>query len=159
MKQAPCPVRLNFSIHAAAHRNAWQIPTDKIREVIGSGGRSSRENREVSGAQGEYHDDGYQSRSPRPTWGEAIRKPMTMIWSIVAEGRKKGKGANKGTVVKLVDFGAFVNFSGSVTVWCHVSQKSRTAAEPSVGCAQGKVRKSWGSNCWLLTIAARSVWR
>ena len=94
------------------------IPTDKIREVIGSGGKVIREIVEVSGAKVDINDDGViKIASPN---GEAIQKAYDMIYSIVAEP-EEGK-VYKGTVVKLVDFGAFVNFFGKRDGLVHVSQ-------------------------------------
>jgi polyribonucleotide nucleotidyltransferase len=101
-----------------------QIPTDKIREVIGSGGKVIREIVEVSGAKVDINDDGIiKIASPN---GEAIQKAYDMIHSIVAEP-EEGK-IYKGKVVKIVDFGAFVNFFGKRDGLVHVSARSRTAA-------------------------------
>ncbi|MBL9054359.1 MAG: polyribonucleotide nucleotidyltransferase, partial [Tabrizicola sp.] len=85
-----------------------QIPTDKIREVIGSGGKVIREIVEVSGAKVDINDDGVIKIASNDQ--KAIKKAYDMIWSIVAEP-EDGK-IYTGKVVKLVDFGAFVNFFG-----------------------------------------------
>jgi polyribonucleotide nucleotidyltransferase len=63
-----------FSIHAP-RIETMQIPTDKIREVIGSGGKVIREIVETSGAKVDINDDGI-IKIARPN-GEAIKKPMT----------------------------------------------------------------------------------
>ncbi|MEX5728121.1 polyribonucleotide nucleotidyltransferase [Rhodovulum iodosum] len=106
-----------FSVHAP-RIETMQIPTDKIREVIGSGGKVIREIVEVSGAKVDINDDGViKIASPN---GEAIQKAYDMIYSIVAEP-EEGK-IYKGTVVKIVDFGAFVNFFGKRDGLVHVSQ-------------------------------------
>ncbi|MBP1806549.1 polyribonucleotide nucleotidyltransferase [Rubellimicrobium aerolatum] len=94
------------------------IPTDKIREVIGSGGKVIREIVEVSGAKVDISDDGTIKIASAN--GEAIKKAYDMIWSIVAE--PEVNGVYKGTVVKIVDFGAFVNFFGKRDGLVHVSQ-------------------------------------
>ena len=116
-----------FSIHAP-RIETMQIPTDKIREVIGSGGKVIREIVEVSGAKVDINDDGViKIASPN---GEAIQKAYDMIWSIVAEP-EVGQVYN-GKVVKIVDFGAFVNFFGKRDGLVHVSQiENRRLNHPS----------------------------
>ncbi|WP_022703302.1 polyribonucleotide nucleotidyltransferase [Pseudorhodobacter ferrugineus] len=94
------------------------VPTDKIREVIGSGGKVIREIVEVSGAKVDINDDGVIKIASNNA--EAIKKAYDMIWSIVAEP-EEGK-VYTGKVVKLVDFGAFVNFFGKRDGLVHVSQ-------------------------------------
>ncbi|KZY47147.1 polyribonucleotide nucleotidyltransferase, partial [Roseovarius sp. HI0049] len=72
----------DFSIHAP-RIETMHIPTDKIREVIGSGGKVIREIVEVSGAKVDINDEGViKIASPN---GEAIQKAYDMIHSIVAE--------------------------------------------------------------------------
>jgi polyribonucleotide nucleotidyltransferase len=95
-----------------------QIPTDKIREVIGSGGKVIREIVEVSGAKVDINDDGVIKIASNDQ--KAIKKAYEMIWSIVAEP-EEGQ-VYTGKVVKLVDFGAFVNFFGKRDGLVHVSQ-------------------------------------
>ncbi|MDF1873980.1 S1 RNA-binding domain-containing protein, partial [Vannielia sp.] len=93
-------------------------PTDKIREVIGSGGKVIREIVEVSGAKVDINDEGIiKIASPN---SECIEKARDMIHGIVAEP-EEGKIYN-GKVVKIVDFGAFVNFFGKRDGLVHVSQ-------------------------------------
>lgn len=116
-----------FSVHAP-RIETMQIPTDKIREVIGSGGKVIREIVEVSGAKVDINDDGIiKIASPD---GECIKKAYDMIHSIVAEPEE---GAiYKGKVVKIVDFGAFVNFFGKRDGLVHVSQiENRRLNHPS----------------------------
>ena len=116
-----------FSEHAP-RIETMQVPTDKIREVIGSGGKVIREIVEVSGAKVDINDDGIiKIASPN---GESIKKAYDMIWSIVAEPEE---GAiYTGTVVKIVDFGAFVNFFGKRDGLVHVSQiENRRLNHPS----------------------------
>jgi polyribonucleotide nucleotidyltransferase len=95
-----------------------QVPTDKIREVIGSGGKVIREIVEVSGAKVDINDDGIIKIASNNA--ESIKKAYDMIWSIVAEP-EEGR-VYTGRVVKLVDFGAFVNFFGKRDGLVHVSQ-------------------------------------
>ncbi|QFU09887.1 Polyribonucleotide nucleotidyltransferase [Rhodobacteraceae bacterium THAF1] len=106
-----------FSEHAP-RIETMQIPTDKIREVIGSGGKVIREIVEVSGAKVDINDDGVIKIASSN--GDQIQKAYDMIYSIVAEP-EEGK-VYKGTVVKIVDFGAFVNFFGKRDGLVHVSQ-------------------------------------
>ena len=117
----------DFSIHAP-RIETMQIPTDKIREVIGSGGKVIREIVEVSGAKVDINDEGIiKIASPN---GEAIKKAYDMIHSIVAEP-EEGQ-VYTGTVVKIVDFGAFVNFFGKRDGLVHVSQiENRRLNHPS----------------------------
>ncbi len=105
-----------------------QIPTDKIREVIGSGGKVIREIVEVSGAKVDINDEGIiKIASPN---GDSIKKAYDMIWSIVAEPEEGA--VYTGTVVKIVDFGAFVNFFGKRDGLVHVSQiENRRLNHPS----------------------------
>ena len=106
-----------FSEHAP-RIETMTVPQDKIREVIGSGGKVIREIVEMSGAKVDINDDGViKIASPN---GEAIQKAYDMIYSIVAEP-EEGK-IYKGKVVKIVDFGAFVNFFGKRDGLVHVSQ-------------------------------------
>jgi polyribonucleotide nucleotidyltransferase len=106
-----------FSVHAPKIET-MQIPVDKIREVIGSGGKVIREIVETSGAKVDINDDGVIKLASNDA--EAIKRAYDMIYSIVAEP-EEGK-IYKGTVVKLVDFGAFVNFFGKRDGLVHVSQ-------------------------------------
>ncbi len=109
--------RSEFSEHAP-RIETMQVPTDKIREVIGSGGKVIREIVEVSGAKVDINDDGIiKIASPN---GDAIKKAYDMIHAIVAEP-EQGK-VYLGKVVKIVDFGAFVNFFGKRDGLVHVSQ-------------------------------------
>ncbi|MCV2863860.1 polyribonucleotide nucleotidyltransferase [Albidovulum sediminicola] len=109
--------RSEFSAHAP-RIETMTIPTDKIREVIGSGGKVIREIVEVSGAKVDINDDGVIKIASANA--DSIKKAYDMIYSIVAEP-EEGK-IYTGKVVKLVDFGAFVNFFGKRDGLVHVSQ-------------------------------------
>lgn len=109
--------RREFSAHAP-RIETMTIPTDKIREVIGSGGKVIREIVETSGAKVDINDDGTIKIASANA--DSIQKAYDMIYSIVAEP-EEGK-VYTGKVVKLVDFGAFVNFFGKRDGLVHVSQ-------------------------------------
>ena len=96
------------------------IPTDKIREVIGSGGKVIREIVEKTGAKVDISDDGTVKVSASD--GAKIEAALTWIKSITQEP-ELGAIYN-GKVVKVVDFGAFVNFFGAKDGLVHVSQIS-----------------------------------
>jgi polyribonucleotide nucleotidyltransferase len=116
-----------FSEHAPKIET-MQVPVDKIREVIGSGGKVIREIVEVSGAKVDINDEGIIKIASSNA--EAIKKAYDMIWSIVAEP-EEGM-VYTGTVVKIVDFGAFVNFFGKKDGLVHVSQiENRRLNHPS----------------------------
>jgi len=117
MAKALAAGRQEFSAHAP-RIETMTIPTDKIREVIGSGGKVIREIVEVSGAKVDINDDGVIKIASANA--DSIKKAYDMIWSIVAEP-EEGK-IYTGKVVKLVDFGAFVNFFGKRDGLVHVSQ-------------------------------------
>ncbi len=105
-----------------------QIPTDKIRDVIGTGGKIIREIVEVSGAKVDINDDGMIKIASSDQG--AIDKARDMIHGIVAE--PEVGMIYTGTVVKLVDFGAFVNFFGKRDGLVHVSQiENRRLNHPS----------------------------
>ncbi len=94
------------------------IPRDKIREVIGTGGKVIREICEVTGAKVDIEDDG--TIKVAAVDGDAGQRAIDWITSIVAEP-EVGK-IYKGKVVKLMDFGAFVNFLGSKDGLVHISE-------------------------------------
>lgn len=112
-----------------------QIPTDKIREVIGSGGKVIREIVELSGAKVDINDEGIIKIASNNA--ESIKKAYDMIWSIVAEP-EIGQ-IYTGKVVKLVDFGAFVNFFGKRDGLVHVSQiASKRLSHPNEALKEGQ---------------------
>ncbi|AUH33561.1 polyribonucleotide nucleotidyltransferase [Paracoccus tegillarcae] len=126
--------RREFSAHAP-RIETMQIPTDKIREVIGSGGKVIREIVEVSGAKVDINDDGIIKIASAN--GDSIKKAYEMIHSIVAEP-EEGQ-IYTGKVVKLVDFGAFVNFFGKRDGLVHVSQiANKRLGHPSEALKEGQ---------------------
>ncbi|MDV3252516.1 polyribonucleotide nucleotidyltransferase [Devosia sp. BK] len=95
-----------------------KIPTDKIREVIGTGGKVIREIVEKTGAKINIEDDGTVKVSSSD--GTQIEAAIKWIKSITDEAEV---GAiYQGTVVKTADFGAFVNFFGAKDGLVHISQ-------------------------------------
>ncbi len=96
----------------------FSIPRDKIREVIGSGGKVIREITETTGAKIDIDDDGTVKVAAVDS--EAARAAIEWIRGIVAEP-ELGAIYN-GKVVKTVDFGAFVNFLGSRDGLVHISE-------------------------------------
>ena len=107
-----------------------KIPTDKIREVIGTGGKVIREIVEKTGAKINIEDDGTVKVASSD--GNSIRAAINWIKSI-ANDPEVGQ-IYDGTVVKVVDFGAFVNFFGAKDGLVHISQlaKGRVAKTSDV---------------------------
>jgi len=108
---------------AAVSRNAPRItiiniPKDNIREVIGSGGKVIREIVEVTGAKIDIEDDG--TVKVAAVDASAAQAAIDWIRNIVAEP-EVGE-IYTGKVVKVVDFGAFVNFLGSRDGLVHISE-------------------------------------
>ena len=94
------------------------IPTDKIREVIGSGGKTIREITEKTQTKVDINDDG-TVRVASPSQ-ENIEAAIKWIKSLTSEP-EVGQ-IYEGTVVKVMEFGAFVNFFGAKDGLVHVSQ-------------------------------------
>ncbi len=95
-----------------------KIPTDKIREVIGSGGKVIREIVEKTKAKINIEDDGTVKIASAD--GESIKAALKWIKGIVAEP-EIGE-IYDGKVVKVMDFGAFVNFFGPKDGLVHISE-------------------------------------
>jgi len=114
------------------------IPTDKIREVIGSGGKVIREIVEKTGAKIDIQDDGTVKVSASD--GSKIKAAIDWIKSIASEPEL---GAiYDGKVVKVVDFGAFVNFFGAKDGLVHISQLSQNkVAKTSDVVTEGQIVK------------------
>jgi polyribonucleotide nucleotidyltransferase len=107
-----------------------KIPTDKIREVIGTGGKVIREIVEKTGAKINIEDDGTVKIASSDA--NSIKAAINWIKSIASE--PEVGHIYDGTVVKVVDFGAFVNFFGSKDGLVHISQlaKGRVAKTSDV---------------------------
>jgi polyribonucleotide nucleotidyltransferase len=99
-----------------------KIPTDKIREVIGTGGKVIREIVEKTGAKINIDDDGTVKIASSD--GAKIKAAVNWIKSIASDP-EIGQ-IYDGTVVKTVEFGAFVNFFGSKDGLVHISQLAKT---------------------------------
>ncbi len=123
-----------FSAYAPRIKSI-SIPVDKIREVIGTGGKVIREIVETSGAKVDVNDDGTIKIASSDS--EAIEKAYSMIHEITAEP-EVGQ-IYPGTVVKVMDFGAFVNFFGKRDGLVHVSQiANRRIGHPSEFLKEGQ---------------------
>jgi polyribonucleotide nucleotidyltransferase len=96
----------------------FKIATDKIREVIGTGGKVIREIVEKTGAKINVEDDGTVKVASAD--GESIRAAVNWIKSIASD--PEVGHIYEGTVVKTMDFGAFVNFFGAKDGLVHISQ-------------------------------------
>ncbi|SDG24624.1 polyribonucleotide nucleotidyltransferase [Pelagibacterium luteolum] len=116
-----------------------KIPTDKIREVIGTGGKVIREIVEKTGAKVNIEDDGTVKISSSD--GKQIDAAIKWIKSITDEP-EVGE-IYQGTVVKTADFGAFVNFFGAKDGLVHISQ----LAEQRVGKTTDVVKE--GDKVWV----------
>ena len=115
------------------------IPTDKIRDVIGTGGKVIREIVEKTGAKINIEDDGtVKIASSNAKEIEAAKK---WIHSLTAE--PEVGVIYEGTVVKTADFGAFVNFFGPKDGLVHISQ----LAQERVGKTTDVVKE--GDKVWV----------
>ncbi|QQS15095.1 MAG: polyribonucleotide nucleotidyltransferase [Rhodospirillales bacterium] len=111
--------RAREGVSANAPRiTTFSIPKDKIREVIGTGGKVIREITEVTGAKIDIEDDGtIKVAAVDETKAKAA---IDWIKGIVAEPEIGAIYAGK--VVKCVEFGAFVNFLGARDGLVHISE-------------------------------------
>ncbi|MFZ5693022.1 MAG: polyribonucleotide nucleotidyltransferase [Pseudomonadota bacterium] len=126
MAKALTAARAELGEHAP-RIETLKIPVDKIREVIGTGGKVIREIVEKTGAKINVEDDGTVKVASAN--GESIRAAIKWIKSIASDP-EVGQ-IYDGTIVKVMDFGAFVNFFGSKDGLVHISQL-----------AQGRVQKT-----------------
>jgi polyribonucleotide nucleotidyltransferase len=131
------------SVSAHAPRiTTMTIPKDKIREVIGTGGKVIREITEVTGAKIDIEDDG--TIKVAAVDSNAGQAAIDWIKSIVAE--PEVGVIYRGKVVTITDFGCFVNFLGQRDGLVHISEL-----------AQDRVEKvsdvvSEGSEVWVKCI-------
>ena len=102
-----------------------KVNPDKIREIIGSGGKNIRNICAVSGAQVNVEDDGTVKVSSDN--GLAIEKALQMINDTIREA-KPGE-VYLGTVKKIVDFGAFVEIFPGTDGMVHISELSESRVE------------------------------
>ncbi len=116
--QGARPRRARGSASNAPRITTINIPKDKIREVIGSGGKVIREICEVTGAKIDIEDDG--TIKVAAVDASAAQAAIDWIRGIVAE--PEVGVIYTGKVVKIMDFGAFVNFLGSRDGLVHISE-------------------------------------
>ncbi len=102
-----------------------KIPVDKIREVIGSGGSVIRDIVATSGAKVDIEDDGTVKIAAAKR--ESIEAALSRIRAITSEP-EVGQ-VYKGKVVKIMEFGAFVNFFGKQDGLVHISQLTQGRPE------------------------------
>ena len=102
-----------------------KIPVDKIREVIGSGGSVIRDIVATSGAKVDIEDDGTVQVAAAKR--EAIEAALARIRAITSE--PEVGTIYKGKVVKIMEFGAFVNFFGKQDGLVHISQLTQGRPE------------------------------
>jgi polyribonucleotide nucleotidyltransferase len=115
-----------------------KIPTDKIRDVIGTGGKVIREIVEKTGAKINIEDDGTVKIASAD--GESIKAALKWIRSLTAEP-EVGE-IYDGKIVKVMDFGAFVNFFGPKDGLVHVSELAQgRVAKPSDVVKEGQAVK------------------
>ena len=117
MAQVMPQTRGNLSEHAPKIETI-QVPMDKIRDIIGVGGKVIREICQVSGAKVDIDDSGLVKVSA--VGRESMDKALTMIKDITAE--PEIGHTYRGKVVKCVDFGAFVNFMSGRDGLVHISE-------------------------------------
>ena len=117
MAKALTSARAELGEHAP-RIEVFSIPTDKIREVIGTGGKVIREIVEKTGAKIDISDDGTVKVASAN--GDAMKAAINWIKSIASE--PEIGHIYEGTVVKVMDFGAFVNFFGAKDGLVHISQ-------------------------------------
>ncbi len=112
-----------------------KIPVDKIRDVIGTGGKVIREIVDTTGARVSVEDDG--TIKIASTDKKAIDAAREWIHGLTAD--PEVGAIYKGKVVKVVDFGAFVNFFGKKDGLVHVSQiKPERVNHPSDFLSEGQ---------------------
>jgi len=119
-----------------------QIPTSKIRDVIGAGGKVIRQIVDETGARIDVNDNGLIKLSAVDAG--AIKAAYDRIHALTAE--PEGGKVYKGKVVKVVDFGVFVNFFGPRDGLVHVSQMKNER----VGHLSDIVRQ--GQDVWVMLM-------
>src|SRR5213596_651569 len=117
MAKALTQARAELGEHAP-RIETFKIATDKIREVIGTGGKVIREIVEKTGAKINVEDDGTVKVASADA--ESIKAAVNWIKSIASDP-EVGQ-IYDGTVVKVMEFGAFVNFFGAKDGLVHISQ-------------------------------------
>jgi polyribonucleotide nucleotidyltransferase len=96
------------------------IPQDKIGAVIGPGGKMIREITETTGTKIDINDDGTVKIASAD--GEAAQRAVDWVRGLTAT--PEVGTIYTGKVVRVVDFGAFINFLGNLDGLCHISELS-----------------------------------
>ncbi len=99
---------------------SMQIPVDKIRDVIGSGGKVIRGIQEETGATIEIQEDGTVHIASTDLGGEEARKQIELIVKVPEVGEEF-----EGEVVNIQSFGAFVKITPSKDGLLHISKVAR----------------------------------
>jgi polyribonucleotide nucleotidyltransferase len=134
MAKALDHTRTELSAHAP-RIETMSVPKDKIRDVIGTGGKVIREIVATTGAKVDIDDDGTVKISSSDI--SQIEAAINWIKGIVEEP-EVGK-IYSGKVVNIVDFGAFVNFMGGKDGLVHVSEmKNERVNSPKDVVAEGQ---------------------
>ena len=134
MAKALDHTREELSAHAP-RIETMSVPKDKIRDIIGTGGKIIREIVATTGAKVDIDDDGTVKISSSDL--DKIEAAKNWIIGIVAEA-EVGK-IYDGKVVNIVDFGAFVNFMGGKDGLVHVSEmKNERVASPKDVVSEGQ---------------------
>jgi polyribonucleotide nucleotidyltransferase len=115
-----------------------KVPLDKIREVIGTGGKVIREIVATTGAKVDIADDG----TIKIAASDQAKIDAAKDWIKSIASEPEPGAIYNGKVVKLVDFGAFVNFFGAKDGLVHVSQISKErVSKPSDVLTEGQMVK------------------
>ena len=113
--------RIQVSTYAP-RMTTMKINRDKIRDIIGAGGKVIRDICEKSGAKIDIDEDGNISIAGPDS--DSLDHAMGMITNIV--GEPEVGAIYTGKVVKIMEFGAFVNFMGSKDGLVHISELAPT---------------------------------
>jgi len=124
MKEALATAREDLSPYAPRIEQIT-VPKDKIRDVIGSGGKTIRGIIEETGAKVDVNDDGVVSIASSD--GASLKKALEMVKAVTASA-EVGK-EYEGTVKKIMDFGAFVEILPNKDGLLHISEIAHERVE------------------------------
>ena len=121
-KMIECISEPNKELSPYAPRvNSMKIPTDKIRDVIGPGGKTIKKIIDETGVQIDIHDDGNVFITA--VGAESAQKAQDMINALTAE--VEVGAVYKGKVTRIMNFGAFVEILPGKEGLCHISQLAK----------------------------------
>ena len=121
-KMLECISEPNKELSPYAPRvNSMKIPTDKIRDVIGPGGKTIKKIIDETGVQIDIHDDGNVFITA--VGAESAQKAQDMINALTAE--VEVGAVYKGKVTRIMNFGAFVEILPGKEGLCHISQLAK----------------------------------